>query len=167
MGVTMHCPVSLSKTTIIWTICQVRISPTVHLSDVSTKTLAFNADSNSTLSNIPEANFGKLANTIFHFSIPFLNNPTGYNPNEAAAITIGVIYLVLFFALSLRLYLSRSWWGLCLPIGVAGKGLFLNIKKKHIAHGFIQLSPPVSSYGKHPWSMLITSEYSLLLSSLS
>ena len=137
MGVTMHCPVSLSKTIIIWTICQVRISPTVHLSDVSTKTLAFNADSNSTLSNIPEANFGKLANTIFHFSIPFLNNPTGYNPNEAAAITIGVIYLVLFLALSLRLYLSRSWWGLCLPIGVAGKDLFINIKKKHIAHGFI------------------------------
>ncbi|PAV23289.1 RTA1 like protein [Pyrrhoderma noxium] len=66
------------------------------------------SDSNSTLSNIPEANFG-------------------YNPNEAAAITIGVLYLVLFLALSLRLYLSRSWWGLCLPIGVAAfsSGFFL------------------------------------------
>lgn len=51
----------------------------------------------------------------------------GYEPNTAAAIVVGIIYLALFFALSFRLYRSKSWWGLCLPIGVLGfsVGFFL------------------------------------------
>jgi hypothetical protein len=41
----------------------------------------------------------------------------GYIPTRTPAIIAGVAYLVIGATLFLRLFRTKLWWGLCLPIG--------------------------------------------------
>ncbi|KDQ62161.1 hypothetical protein JAAARDRAFT_30065 [Jaapia argillacea MUCL 33604] len=52
-----------------------------------------------------------------------------YSPNKPVAAVAGIIYLVISAALFVRLFKTRDWWGLCLPIGAmaSGIGFFVRI----------------------------------------
>ena len=45
------------------------------------------------------------------------DEPTGYIPNNALALAGVVAYATIGVALSFRVFTSKAWWGLCLPIG--------------------------------------------------
>ncbi|KAF9781165.1 RTA1 like protein-domain-containing protein [Thelephora terrestris] len=57
----------------------------------------------------------------------------GYRPNSALAIAAAVVYGTLASALLFRVVMSRSWWGLCLPIGsfFVSLGFVLRVLSKH------------------------------------
>ncbi|KAF9219569.1 hypothetical protein BS17DRAFT_716919, partial [Gyrodon lividus] len=42
-----------------------------------------------------------------------------YNPSKAAAGIFGALYGIATFIIIFRLFASRAWWGLCLPIGTS------------------------------------------------
>ncbi|KAK0206971.1 RTA1 like protein-domain-containing protein [Desarmillaria ectypa] len=53
----------------------------------------------------------------------------GEIPSKAAAIAVGIVYVLFALVLFFRVCQYRNWWGLCLPIGavVSGMGFFVKV----------------------------------------
>jgi len=58
----------------------------------------------------------------------------GYIPNKAAAGIVGALYVLFGVVLFVNIVRTKSWWGLCLPIGAIASGLGFFIRILLVSH---------------------------------